>query len=243
MKRKTAIILPGGALRWSTACILAGLGLSGCERSYVATAKDEQMAETQKRIEALDAQRAKLTGGEVPNDFFIEGVGYYHAAARDFFQHPYGFAHEGKWYVNGAWQDHPPAVETVNASHPSPEALKKVDAALQREQQLMAGQSGTARTGGHGLGMGNALLMYWLLAGNRGAFTPGAGFQRATAQAPAWQGEVERQRSAVARHAKANPAYGRMVEQSRASGVSVRAGQSVRGGFGSGRSGGFSSGG
>ena len=146
--------------------------------------------------------------------------------------------------MNGAWQDRPPAMETVDASRPSPEALKKVDAALQREQQLMAGQSGTARSGGHGLGMGNALLMYWLLAGNRGGFTPGAGFRSATAQAPAWQGAVERQRGAVVNHAATNPGYRRMVEQSRASGMPVRAGQSVRGGFGSGRSGGgFSSGG
>jgi hypothetical protein len=243
MKRSTAIIRPGGALSWSTACILAGLGLTGCERNYVATAKDQQMAETQKRIEALDAQRAKLMGGEVPNDFFLEGVGYYHAGAHDFFQHPYGFAHQGKWYVNGVWQDRPPQIEAVASSRPSPEALKKVEAALAREQQLLAGQSGASHSGGHGFGMGNALLMYWLLSGNRGSFMPGAGFQRASSQAPAWQNEVERQRSTVSGYAASNPGYRRMVDQSRATGAPIRAGQSVRGGFGSSRSGGgFSSG-
>lgn len=244
MKRRTATILPTGALRWSTACILAGLGLSGCERNYVATAKDQQMAETQKRIEALDAQKAKLMTGEVPNNLYIEGVGYYHSLARDFFPHPYGFEHEGKWFVNGTWATQAP-VENESSSQPSPEALKKVQAALEREQQLLAGQSGSGSAGHHhgGFGMGNALLMYWLLSGNRGGFVPGPGFQRASAQAPAWQGEVERQRGNVNAYASSNPGYRRMVEQSRASGVPVRTGQSVRGGFGSSRSGGgFSSG-
>ena len=243
MKRSTAIIRPGGALRWSTACILAGLGLSGCERNYVATAKDQQMAETQKRIESLDAQRLKLMGGEVPNDFYLEGVGYYHSCAHNFYPHPYGFSHEGKWFVNGAWQDRPPGPEACGATRPSAEALKKVEAALQKEQQVLAGQSGGSAGHGHGFGMGNALMMYWLLSGNRGFFSPGAGFQQASRQAPQWQNEVERQRGAVSNHAASNPGYRRMVEQSRASGAPVRAGQSVRGGFGSSRSGGgFSSG-
>ena len=51
MKRSTASIRPGGILRWSTACILAGAGLSSCDRGYVATAKDQQMAEAQQRID------------------------------------------------------------------------------------------------------------------------------------------------------------------------------------------------
>jgi hypothetical protein len=119
-----------------------------------------------------------------------------------------------------------------------------VQAALEREQQLLAGQSGAGQTHHHGgFGMGNALLMYWLLSGNRGGFVAGPGFQRAATQAPAWQGEVERQRGTVNAYASSNPGYRRMVEQSRASGVPVRSGQSVRGGFGSSRSGGgFSSG-
>jgi len=37
----------------------------------------------------------------------------------------------------------------------------------------------------------------------------------------------------VSRYAAANPGYQRMVEQSRATGAPVKAGQSVRGGFGS----------
>ena len=191
------------------------------------------MAETQKRIEALDAQKAKLASGMVLNNFHLEGVGYYHAESRDFFPHPYGFEKDGKYFVNGLWQA-TPGSGNVADSRPSPEALKKVEAALEKEQQALAGQSGsTARSGHGGFGMGNALLMYWMLSGNRGFFSPGNGFRQASTQAPAWQGGVESQRSAVAAHAAANPGYQRLVDQSRASGKPVTAGQSVRGGFGS----------
>lgn len=232
MKRRSAVIIrPGGVLRWSTVALLAGVGLTGCERSYVATAKDQQMAETQKRIEALDAQKSKLATGMVLNNFHLEGVGYYHAAARDFFPHPYGFEQNGKWYVNGVWQARP-GPDSVADSRPTPEALKKVEAALEKEQQALAGQSGSARSSSGGFGMGNALLMYWMLSGNRGFFSPGNGFRQASTQVPQWQGGVESQRSAVASHAAANPGYQRLVDQSRSSGAPVRAGQSVRGGFG-----------
>jgi hypothetical protein len=192
------------------------------------------MAETQKRIEALDAQKAKLASGMVLNNFHLEGVGYYHAEARDFYPHPYGFEKDGKYFVNGMWQA-TRGSDNVADSRPSPEALKKVEAALEKEQQALAGQSGsgTARSGHSGFGMGNALLMYWMLSGNRGFFSPGNGFRQASTQAPAWQGGVESQRSAVASHAAANPGYQRLVDQSRASGKPVTAGQSVRGGFGS----------
>lgn len=245
MKRSTASIRPGGILRWSTVCILAGGGLTGCDRGYVATPKDEQMAATQKRLDELDAVKSKLMAGELPNNFHLEGVGHYHAAARDFFPERYGASSSQGWYVNGKWEALP-GPDPVPDSRPTPEALRKVEAALEKEQQLLAGQpqgsSGNA-TGG-GFGMGNALMMYWLLSGNRGFFSPGAGFRQASSQAPAWQGSVESQRSAVNAHAAAHPGYRRLVEQSRASGTSVRAGQSVRGGFGSSRrSGGFSFGG
>ncbi|MCW1922998.1 hypothetical protein OKA05_10580 [Luteolibacter arcticus] len=237
MKRRSAVVRPGGILRWSTLALLTGAGLTGCDSGYVATAKDQQMAETQKRIDELDAQKAKLAAGMVLNNFHLEGVGYYHADARDFFPHPYGFEQSGKWFVNGIWQNRP-GLGMVADSRPTPEALKKVEAALEKEQKQLAGQSGTAHGGGSGFGMGNALLMYWMLSGNRGFFSPGNGFRQASSQAPGWQGGVESQRSAVASHAAANPGYQRMVQQSRASGVPVRAGQSVRGGFGSSRSGG-----
>lgn len=243
MKRRAAPIRPGGILRWSTACILAGTGLSGCDRGYVATAKDQQMAEAQKRIEEIDAGKSKLMSGMVPNNFHLEGVGYYHAASRDFFEHPYGFSDTRGWFVNGRWELNP-GPDLVADSAPSPEALKKVEAVLEKEQQALAGQSPSATTPGHGFGMGNALMMYWLLAGNRGGFVPGAGFRNADRQAAGWQRSVDNQRMAVNSHAAANPNYRRMVDQSRASGMPVRAGQSVRGGFGSSRSGGgFSFGG
>jgi hypothetical protein len=58
-----------------------------------------------------------------------------------------------------------------------------------------------------------------------------------------WQRGVDTQRGAVNRYAAANPGYQRMVAQSRATGTPVRPGQSVRGGFGSRSSSGFSFGG
>lgn len=248
MKRSTASIRPGGVLRWSTACILAGVGLSACDRGYVATEKDEQIAEVEKRIDTLDASKATLMAGEVPNNFHLDGVGYYHAAARDFFPHRYGFADERGWFVNGTWELNP-GPDEVAASRPTAEALKRVEAALEAERQELAGEPGAASTAtsqghahSHGFGMGNALMMYWLLSGNRGFFSPGPGFRNADGSAASWQRSVENQRAAVNSHAAANPGYRRMVEQSRASGRMVRAGESVRGGFGSSRSGGFSSG-
>lgn len=234
MKKRSFLttLRPGGILRWSTACILAG-SLGSCDRGvrYVATEQDVEMAETQTQIEKLDSEKSKLIKGEVANNFHIPRVGYYHAEAHGFFEHPYGFEQDGRWFVNGIWQDQPVA-ETLASSRPSPAALKKVEAALEEEQKVAANPSNQQHHGG-GFGMGNALMMYWLLAGNRGMFSPGAGFQQAGGQAGNWQRGVETQRGAVASHAAANPGYQRMVQQSRAGGAPVRAGQSVRGGFGS----------
>ena len=226
---------PDGILRLSTACILAGgvIGLTGCDRGvrYVATEKDAEMAETQSHLETLDSQQSTLINGEVRNNFHIPSVGYYHAESRNFFEHPYGFEKDSRWYANGIWQDAPVA-ESVASSRPTPEALKKVEEALEKEQQQAKNPPPTSG-GHHGFGMGNALMMYWLLAGNRGSFTPGAGFRQASGQASSWQQQVDSQRSAVASHAAANPGYQRMVAQSRTNGTPVKTGQSVRGGFGS----------
>jgi hypothetical protein len=244
MKKRSFLtpLRPGGILRWSTVCILAGgaAGLTGCDRGvkYVATEQDVEMAETQSRIDTLDAEKSRLLKGEVANNFHIPRVGYYHAEARRFYEHPYGFAQGGRYFVNGSWQDHP-GPEVFLSTRPTPEALKMVEAALEEEQKT------ASASGGHGFGMGNALMMYWLLAGNRGMFSPGAGFQRAGGQVETWQRGVDTQRGAVSRYAASNPGYQRMVAQSRATGAPVRPGQSVRGGFGSrsSGSGGFSFGG
>jgi hypothetical protein len=225
---------PGGMLRWSTMCILAGgaAGLSSCDRGvdYVATEMDAEMAQKQTQVEKLDAEKAKLMNGEVTHNFHIPKVGYYHADVHDFFEHPYGFEKEGRYFINGVWQDEP-ATETMASSKPSPAALKKVEAALEEEQQVAQNPSSVHHHHG-GFGMGNALMMYWLLSGNRGSFSPGNGFRQASGQAGNWQRGVDQQRSDVNRYAAANPGYQRMVQQSKASGRSVTPGQSVRGGFG-----------
>jgi hypothetical protein len=232
MKKRSFLpsLRPGGILRWSTACLLAG-SLGGCDRGvrHVMTEKDAEVAETQSQIDKLDTEKSKLTKGEVSHNFNIPRVGYYHADARNFYEHPYGFSRDGRYFINGEWKDEMiPAM--ADSSRPTPEALKKVEAALEEEQKTATNSSGQQH---QGFGMGNALMMYWLLSGNRGMFSPGAGFQRASGQAGSWQRGVEDQRGAVGRYAAANPGYQRMVEQSRASGVPVKAGQSVRGGFGS----------
>jgi hypothetical protein len=230
MKKRSFLttLRPGGILRWSTACILAG-GLASCDSGvrHVATEQDVEMAETQVQIEKLDGEKAKLMEGEVTNNFNIPRVGYYHAEAHEFYEHPYGYSQDGRYFVNGAWQDEPVA-ESLAASRPSPAALKKVEAALEEEQKVAS----NPQSSGGGFGMGNALMMYWLLAGNRGMFSPGNGFRQASGQAGNWQQGVERQRGAVSSYAASNPGYQRMVAQSRASGTSVKAGQSVRNGFG-----------
>ena len=244
MKKRSFLtsLRPGGVLRWSTLCILAGgaAGLSSCDRGVrtVGTEVDVQMAETQTKIEKLDDQKGVLQRGEVTHNFQIPGVGYYHAGAYDFFEHPHGFLQNGRWFINGEWKDEM-EMEPLASSRPAANALERVDAALAKEQEEnppsapASTATATAGAGSQGFGMGNALMMYWLLSGNRGFFSPGAGFRQASGQAGNWQKGVENQRAAVGRHAAANPSYQRMVAQSRASGTSVNPGQSVRGGFGS----------
>ena len=228
----------GGILQWSTVCILAGL--TGCDSKYTATPKDEQMAALQKKLEAVDAEKSRLMNGQVANNFELPGVGFYHAEARDFFPYRYGQEKDGKWYVNGQWQDQSPAEAKVSASRPTPEALKKVELALAHEQELIAkensassGSTSTTTTTHSHSGFGNALMMYWLLSGNRGAYTPGAGFHQAQTQSGLWQQGMERDRQTVSSYASSNPGYSRMVAQSKSTGTPVKAGSSVRGGFGS----------
>lgn len=146
------------------------------------TEKDAEMAESQLMIEKLDTEKDKLLRGEVSHNFHIPRVGYYHADARRFFPHPYGYEQDGKFFINGEWKDQTvPAIAA--ASRPTAEALEHVQKVLE-EEQATAGNNGNANGAnqGHsgGFGMGNMLMMYWLLSGNRGMFSPGAGFQNAS---------------------------------------------------------------
>lgn len=225
-------IRPNGILRWSTVCILAGgaAALTSCDNGvrYVATEEDVDMARTQTEIEKLESDKNSLITGEVAHNFHLPRVGYYHAEARQFFEHPHGYQKDGRWFINGVWQDQ--MVETrVTSSRPTPEALMKVEAALAEEQKTVANSPGYH---GHGSGLSNALMMYWLLSGNRGFFSPGTGFRQANAQAGNWQRQVDDKRNKVDHYASVNPGYKSLVEQSRSSGAPIKAGQSVRGGFG-----------
>lgn len=236
MKRSSsASPRPNGILRWSTLCVLAG-GLTGCERegSYTFTENDAAMAKLQSGIDKLDSQHALLKAGEVSNNFHMEGVGYYHAARHDFFPQPYNLrAGDGRYFVDGSWQASP-GPDYVPASRPSPDALQRVDAALTlaRKEEEKAGGNTTSNQSS-GFSGTNMLLMYLLLSGNRGLFSPGAGFQHAQQNTADLNRRATEERRTASRYASANPGYRNAVERSKMQGTPVRPGQSVRGGFGS----------
>jgi hypothetical protein len=245
MKRSSsASPRPNGILRWSTLCVLAG-GLASCEKQdgYTFTEKDAAMANLQSGIDKLDSQHALLKAGEVSNNFHMEGVGYYHARRHEFFPQQYNLrANDGRYFVDGSWLAQP-GPDNVPPSRPSPEALQKVDAALTAARKEEEKSGGTTANNGGGMFSGtNMLLMYMLLSGNRGLFSPGAGFQQTDRNPTDVNRRAADERRTAAGHASANPGYRRAVEQSRMQGTPVKPGQSVRGGFGASRSSGFTSG-
>lgn len=233
-------------LRWSTSLILAGGmgGLVSCDsgNTYVATAEDQRMAKMQAEIDQLDAQRQKLLRGIVENNFELENVGFYHAAARKFYSTRYNEQRDGKWFVNGNWQD-TKGIEPVDPSRPDEETLKQLESVFLKEkneweQMAHSGGGGTVHHHHHSSGLGTGLMMYWLLSSNRGHYPMSSGFQQSTPMANGWQNQMENQRQTVRSYAQSNPGYSSLVAQSKASGKPVTTGTSVRGGFGSRSSGG-----
>jgi hypothetical protein len=239
MKRTTSISLRrGGILHVSTWLILAGstVSLTSCDSSQrkAREAQSAYEAESRRLIDELDSQRQQLLTGEVPNNFHIPGVGYYHAGARDFYEHSYNFQKDGKWFVNNEWLEQPgPA--TTPASRPAPEALVRLDETLAKSEESLDRLSDQAAQyqaqASSGPGLGSALMMYWLLSGNRGLFGGGAGFTRMGQKAPLWESSYRQQRDQQAR----TTAYNRAGVRPPASGNSgSRAtAPSARGGFGS----------
>ncbi|MFT4176415.1 MAG: hypothetical protein QM627_07130 [Luteolibacter sp.] len=213
--KNRSFIRPGGILSWSTACLLAGgaVSLSSCEKSVSRVMDEGQRSE---RTTETDAVQKQLESGLVPNNFHLPKVGYYHAGVNRFYDTPYNQYRDQQWFVNGEWVNGA-GPDNIPATRPDAESLKKVDTALSEEQRT----AGTQASGG-GFSMMNAMMMYWLLAGNRGLFSPGSGFQWAQRQAPAWQANRQVRPN--------NPAT---QTQNRQQGVSSR------GGFGSSQ--GFSS--
>jgi hypothetical protein len=207
MKRAPTLPLRrGGILQLSTWLILAGgtASLMSCDSSerQAMQARASYEAESKRLIEELDSQRQQLLSGEVPNNFHIPGVGYYHADAHDFYEHSYNFQRDNKWFVNNAWLDQAGPTD-VPASRPSPEALRRIDETLDKQQQ---GLDATAATASHyqhqataGPGLGSTLMMFWLLSGNRGFFSPGPGFTSFGQRAPLWESRYREQRDYQAR--------------------------------------------
>lgn len=243
-KSQSGLLRSSGILRWSTLGLLVGGGATmvSCdsESTYVATQEDEKMAVLEQKLDELDRQRAQFTQGYVLHNMELPGLGFYHADAQDFFPMRYGQEQNGKWFANGEWVDVMPPPPEKSMSHPKPEALKRVEEVLAQQQEALAGQpqdpNSTPTTVHHhhggGMGIGNMMMMYWLLSGNRGSYMPGPAFQRAEASQQAWQQTMQRDRQKVSSYAAANPGYQRLVQQSRTSGSAVRVGSSVRGGFG-----------
>lgn len=195
------------------------------------------MAELQKNLDEIDNRKNQLLNGVVEHNFELPGLGYYHAEAQDFFPYRYAEEKDGKWFANGEWLTQEPARCSLTTSRPSETALRKIELFLEREQQLVSqeGEGSASSTTHHhhgGMGMGNMLMMYWLLSSNRGGYSPGAGFQNAQANHQNWQQSVNQQRQLVNSHASAHPGYNRLVQQSKATGAPVTQGSSVRGGFG-----------
>lgn len=242
MRKSTgAALRVSGILRVSTASLLATgiMGVTSCgDKAYETSLKDQEMAATQREIDKLDAQRTQLVSGEVPNNFFLENLGHYHAGAHSFFTPAYNESRDGKYFVDGVWQESRGPTD-VPPSRPSMDALIKIDAALAKVQEKMKSQTSAANVAnqsshnGGGMGMGSMLMMYWMLSGNRGMFGGGTGYAYGNAQAGNWQRDLDQRRSTVSSYAAGNPGYRAAISESARTGSPVRSGQSVRGGFGS----------
>lgn len=208
MKRASSLQLHrDGILRLSTWVILAGspLSLTSCDSSErrAREARTNYESESRRLISELDSQRTQLLSGEVPNNFHIPNIGYYHAAAHDFYPQSYNFQKDGKYFVNNTWVD-APGPDNVTASRPTPEVLRRIDEAFDKQQAslgALANQSEHYSSHAHssGPGMGTALMMYWLLSGNRGHYSPGPGFASFGQRAPMWESNYRRQREDEAR--------------------------------------------
>lgn len=216
MKRAPTLqIRRDGILKLSTLLILAGgtIGLTSCDSSErkAREARAAYETESKRLINELDSQRQQLLSGEVPNNFHIPGIGYYHAGAHDFYEHSYNFQRDGKWFVNNTWVDVAGPAE-VPASRPAPEALRRIDEQLNKQQAMLDATAAQATQYSHqassGPGLGSVLMMYWLLSGNRGMFSPGPGFTSFGQRAPMWESNYRRQREEQARSTAHARTYG-----------------------------------
>ncbi len=236
-------VRPHGILQMSTLLILASgaVTLTSCDRGveYVVTEKDVTVAKVEKELKVIDTSKNQLLNGLLANNFHLEGVGYYHAGAHNFFEHAYNHKNEsGNYFVNGQW-DISPGPTTVEDSRPSPEALKKLDAALTKDQTAAAAaapaQPGTTPRSFHhhsGFSPSSMLMMYWLLNANRNSYRPGSGFDRMATNLPTMQRRVDEQREETRQYRNTNAGYRSVSEQLKQSPTPVQKGQVVRNGFG-----------
>jgi hypothetical protein len=234
-----------GILRWATACCLYA-GVTSCDSSnsdYTATEMDSEMARQQETVDQFDENAEKLSAGKIENNFKHPTLGYYHANTYQFYPTPYQQEENGKWFVNGEWQEFR-GPETVLASEPNEETLAKLEASLPElekktaeEKQPVASQSSSqnnnqnAGYNHHPSYLSSALFTYMILRGNSHRYAPqNPGVLNQAGNR--WQGQMNDMKSKVSGYASANPGYNKLVQQSRSSGKSVTPGATVRGAFG-----------
>jgi hypothetical protein len=200
-------IQPHGILRLSTALVLAGgtMMLTHCDDRESEQAGRQQQDAIRERARAqseLDSARRALESGMVANNYNIPRVGYYHAAVGTFYETEYNQEKDGRFFVNGQWQDQRGPLE-VPSSRPTIAELARIEAlmaTIQAEESNEGG--GTTQIVHHhgGSGFMNGMMMYWLLSGNRNAgyYSPGPGFTRASAYTSDWQRKYQDERAAAA---------------------------------------------
>jgi hypothetical protein len=83
-----------------------------------------------------------------PNDYFVQGAGYYHAPFHAFFAQPYNFydTQRKQYFYGGQWGN-APYLSVVNVSAPTPEAAYAAEGV--RATTIQRGGFGSTSSGFH----------------------------------------------------------------------------------------------
>ena len=94
---------------------------------------------------AFAAEPRVTTESHYTNDYFLPGVGYYHAPFRAFYAQPYNHydAQRRMYYFGGQWAPQPHR-SIINISTPTPEAARTAEAS--RTDVQRSGFGGTSRS-------------------------------------------------------------------------------------------------
>jgi hypothetical protein len=86
-----------------------------------------------------------ISGDVYTNNYYVQGVGYYHAPFRTFYHIPYNFYEpkNGRYFYGGKWGDAPHQTIT-NISAPTPQVAQQAEA--QRTDIPRGGFGSSSRT-------------------------------------------------------------------------------------------------